>query len=196
MYRDYNFISSVQCVCPLALRDEHRQRLFDNSVLRRIFYRRGMIWQEGGENCIMRSFIICTNSMELTPPWEATSCSATQEFPNILYNPKVHYRVHKSPPLVPVPSQMNPVHTAPSILRSILVLSSRLPLGLPSSLIPCGFRTKILHGFLFLPKRATCLAHPSLLDMSILITLEECKPLQQMWRCWSQGGWYRWDMKM
>jgi hypothetical protein len=92
--------------------------------------------------------------MELSPSWEAASCAATQEFPSIIWNPKVHYRVHKSRPPVNILSQINPVHTTPFYLRSILKLSSHLRLGLPSGFFPSGFPTQILYAFPFALMRA------------------------------------------
>jgi hypothetical protein len=95
-----------------------------------------------------------TNFMKLSPSWEIASCAATQELPNILWNPKVHYRVHKSPPLAPILSHINPVHTIPPYpiaLTSILLLSTHLRLDLPSGLLPSGFPTNILNAFLFVP---------------------------------------------
>jgi hypothetical protein len=57
--------------------------------------------------------------MELSPSREAASCADTQELPCILWNPKVHYRVHKSSNWSLILRQISPARTTPSYLSKI-----------------------------------------------------------------------------
>jgi hypothetical protein len=59
-----------------------------------------------------------TNSMEQSPSWEANSQWARWDVPRLLWNPTFHYRVHKSPPMVPTLRQSTPFN--PASLKSIL----------------------------------------------------------------------------
>jgi len=105
--------------------------------------------------------------MEQSPSCEAKRFRASQDIPHILWNPKVHYRIHKCPPSVPI--QFMPSH--PTSWRSILILSSHLRLGLPSDLLPSGFHTKTLYMPLFSTIRATWPAHLILFDFITRTTL-------------------------
>jgi len=46
---------------------------------------------------------LCTYSMQQNTSWDANRFTASQENPLILWNPKVHYRIHKYPPTCPYP---------------------------------------------------------------------------------------------
>ena len=53
---------------------------------------------------------LLTYSMEHSPSWEANWFSASQEIPRILWNPKIHYRIHKCLPHICILSQLDLVH--------------------------------------------------------------------------------------
>jgi hypothetical protein len=63
--------------------------------------------------------------MEQSPYSEANSHLPSQEIHCRVWNPKIYYRVHKSPPLVLILSHMYPVHTFPPYfleIRSNIIL--------------------------------------------------------------------------
>jgi hypothetical protein len=57
--------------------------------------------------------------MQQSSSWEANLFAASQEIPRILWNPKVHDRIHNCPTPASILSQLNPVYTPTSYFLKI-----------------------------------------------------------------------------
>jgi hypothetical protein len=127
------------------------------------------IWDLQRAFLLFQLFVLLHNlisySMDQSPSWEANQFAASQEIPCILWNPNIHYHIHKCPPPVPILSQLDLVHT-PTSWRFILTLSSHLCLGLPNGLLPSGVLTKTLYMPLLYPMCATSPTHLTLLKFT------------------------------
>ena len=83
---------------------------------------------------LLAYFLNCLRACLLAYSLHGAEFSASQEVSRILWNPKVHYRIHKCSPIVPILSRFDPVHTPTSHF-----LNFHLALGLPSGLFPSGY---------------------------------------------------------
>jgi hypothetical protein len=110
-------------------------------------------------------------------PWcrilfeKLTATQLVKKYPASLGNPKVHHRVHKSPPLDPILSQSNPVRSIDPYLPKVH-LNVILPPTPRSSHWSLAFGPPNQNPVSTspLPMRATCPAHLILLDIFVLWT--------------------------
>jgi len=100
-----------------------------------------------------------SKSMAQSPSWTANSPSACQEGTCSLWKLKIHYRIHKIPPLLRVLSQMTAV-----LALSSYFLKFRFNIILPytstwssNRLLPSGFSTRICMKF----SLVQCMPHDS-----------------------------------
>jgi hypothetical protein len=116
----------------------------------------------------------------LLTPWsrvvleKANRFSASQEITRILWNPKVHYHIHKWPPTFPILSQLDPVYTPTfRFLKTRLNISLPFKPGSPKWSLFLRLPHQNLYTPLLSPIRATCPTHLILLNFTTLTILGE-----------------------
>jgi len=104
--------------------------------------------------------------MQHNPSWETNRFSASQEIPHILWNPKVHYRIHKRRPPDRILSQINPVESFPSKflkIHLIIIIPSKTRSSKLAFFRQVSPPKSCMHLFSLL--RASCLTCIILLDL-------------------------------
>jgi hypothetical protein len=113
----------------------------------------------------------------MSPSWESTSSTSTQELLDILWNPK-DPSTQWSHPVVPLVCQINPVSTTSSCLsKTNSNIIQPLSLGSSKRYLPFWLFPNSLFVFLFFLIRATRPAHWNLL------LGEESRLWYPSWRC-------------
>ena len=112
------------------------------------------------------------NSVQQSPSWEANSSSASQEIPRILWNTKVHYRIHRTLSLswAWAIHFMLPHPTFLKIHFNIVLLSTRRSVKLSVSL---RSRHQNLYAPLLSPIHATCPGDLTLLGLITRIMFDD-----------------------
>jgi hypothetical protein len=78
--------------------------------------------------------LITTYSMVHSPSWEANQFSASQEVPHILRNLKVHYRIYKWTPPVPILSNHYKLNKSVQAVLSRVLLCCKHIFGRPTTI--------------------------------------------------------------
>jgi hypothetical protein len=93
--------------------------------------------------------------MQQSNSWESNQFSVSQEIPRILWNPKIHYRIHQCPPPVPIFSPLDWIHTPISYFLKIQ-LNIRPPSKPGSPKWPISLRFPHQNPVYASPLRHTC----------------------------------------